>query len=340
MMDLQRLVRSLPHWPPSLPVQTGVALGCVAAGALVHWCLQSVLTGAPFITFFPAVMVASVLGGLGAGSIALVVSAFVAGYFWLAPYGTFELSKLSAATLATFLVMGGIVVFGAHLLQVAAAMARESEARAALIAREMQHRIGNKLALVQAVARLSARHATTIDEFQELFSARLRALSESQSVVGPEPDLPTDLAPLLAVVLRPFDEQRIDLRGPAVGVEHNDRPMLALLVHELGTNAVKHGALSVPSGRISVRWTIEETGVSLEWREMNGPAVKPPSRTGFGTSLASAAFPPDRGEVSFDYAPEGLRCTVRLRAARALAAASSAKGAQRMPVAPVAPLKG
>ncbi len=339
MLDFQRLVRSLPQRPPSLLAQAAIAVASIAGGTLVHLLLEPALVGVPFVTFFPAVLVASVFGGVVAGSAALVLGAAVAGYLWLEPQGEFGLTRLSATTLVVFLAMGAIVVFGAHLLQVAAAMARESEARADLVSREMQHRIGNKLALVQAVARLSARHATTLDEFQELFSARLRALSEAQSVVGPDPDLPTGLRALLEVVLRPFDEQRIDLSGPLVGIDHKDRPMLALLMHELATNATKHGALSVPTGRVSVRWVVAQDGISLDWNEMGGPAVAEPRRTGFGTSLANAAFPQERGEVSFDYDSKGVRCTVKLRVAHPLRTSQPTRAAAH-PIAPPAQLNG
>jgi two-component sensor histidine kinase len=337
MLDLQRLVRALPQQPLSLSRDAALAVACVAAGTAFHWLLEPALRGVPFITAFPAVLVASVLGGIRAGAMALLLSAAVAEYLWLAPYGSIDLSNSGWVALLVYLAMGSIVVLAAHLLQVAVAMARESEARSGLIAREMQHRIGNKLALVQAVARLSARHARTLDEFQELFSARLRALSESQNVVGPDPDLPTDLGSLLKVVLRPFDEQRIGLSGPAVGIEHRDRPMLALLVHELGTNAVKHGSLSAPGGRVLVGWSMAEPGALIEWNEIGGPPVTPPSETGFGTSLANAAFPPDRGEVSLDYRPDGLRCTIRLLAARSFVASPDARGSV-LPAAQVTPL--
>lgn len=339
MLDLQHLVRALPQRPLRLPSQAALAAACVAAGTVLHRLLEPALVAAPFITYFPAVLLASVLGGYRAGTMALVLSATFAEYLWLAPYRSFELSRSGWATLAVFFAMGGIVVFAAHLLQVAMAMARESEARAGLIAREMQHRMGNKLALVQAVAKLSARHARTLNEFQELFSARLRALSESQSVAGSDPDLPTDLDALLKVVLRPFDEQRISISGPAVGVAHKDRPMLALLFHELGTNAVKHGALSTSAGRVLVGWSIAKPGVQIEWREIGGPPVTTPAQAGFGTSLANAAFSPDRGEVVLDYRPDGLCCTVRLLAAGALVRAPGNVGGLFV-AKPAGPLEG
>lgn len=339
MIDLQRLVRALPQRPPSLPVQAALAVGLIAVGTLVHWLLEPALVGVPFVTFFPAALLATVLGGSLSGIMALVLGAAAASYLWLEPFRLVDLNSSSWLALVVFLLMGGIVVFVAHLLQVAAAMARESEARAALISREMQHRMGNKLALVQAVARLSARHAQTLPEFQELFSARLRALSESQGVAGTHPDLPTNLGALLEVVLRPFDEARISISGPPVGIEHKDRPLLALLMHELGTNAVKHGALSTPGGRVLLDWSMADPGIQMEWREIGGPPVLPPTQTGFGTSLANAAFPPDRGEVTFDYKPDGLRCSVRLLAARSLVMPAERQRGW-VPAAGATPLEG
>jgi two-component sensor histidine kinase len=323
MTDIRQLVRSLPARSPAFGWQFVIAIGSVVAGAALHLALETGLAGVPFITFFPAVLIASIWGGPRAGAMTLALGAIVASYFWIEPYRTADVTKLGASTVLVFLVMGTIIIVGAYLLQTSVAMARESEARANLIAREMQHRIGNKLAIVQSIARLSARHATSLEDFEERFQARLAALSESQSVARPVPDLPTDLETLLRAVMRPFDEERIRIFGPAAGVQERDRPMLALLVHELGTNALKHGALSVPSGLVSITWT-SGPEVRLEWVESGGPPVSPPSRRGFGQQIARSAFPPDRGEVAVEYHPAGLRCTVTMRAeperdARALA---------------------
>ncbi len=315
MMDMQRLVRSLPRRAMSLHQQAALALVCVTVGAALHFMLESGLAGVPFITFFPAVLVASVWGGTRSGVITLVLGALVAAYFWLEPFRTADLTKLGASTVVVFILMGTIIVLGAHLLHTAVAMARESEARATLIAREMQHRIGNKLAIVQSIVRLSVRHATTLKEFETQFSQRLSALSEAQALAGPDPDLPTDLDSLLRVVLRPFDHDRITISGPPAGIHHRDRPMLALLVHELCTNAVKHGALSRPEGSVAVLWSCARESVRLDWTETGGPPVGEPTRKGFGSDLVRAAFPPDRGSVTFSYDPAGLRCTVTLKAA-------------------------
>lgn len=115
--------------------------------------------------------------------------------------------------------------------------------------------------------------------------------------------------------------------------------MLALLFHELGTNAVKHGSLSTSGGRVLVGWSIGEPGVKIEWREIGGPPVTAPTQPGFGTSLANAAFSPDRGEVVLEYRPDGFRCTVRLLVAGALVPAPGTLGGL-LTAAPAGPLQG
>lgn len=311
MTARHRFVRALSVRPSPL-AQALIVLGCVALAVVARMLLHPVVgTGVPFVTVFPAVVVASVWGGVRAGAATMVLGAILASYLWLEPIGTAELTKLGTASLIAFLIAALIILACAHLLHAALAMAREAEMHAGLVAREMQHRIGNILALVQAVARLSARSADSLPEFEEQFHGRLRALAEAQTIARAAPDLPTALEALLGAVLRPFDEQRIALDGPPTSVAERDRPALALLFHELGTNAVKHGSLSVPQGRVAVTWSAGEN-LRIDWIESGGPPVELPSRKGFGQQIANSAFPPDRGEVTIDHDPAGLRCSITL----------------------------
>jgi len=265
------------------------------------------------LTFFPAVIVAGIWAGTAAGAATLAIGAAIAAWAWLEPARAAALTGSGAASLVAFLSAGTIILVCIHLLRTAAEMTERARAEAALIAQETQHRVGNVLALVQAVARLSARHAASLREFEERFHDRLRALADAQAAAGGTSDLPGDLSALFRAVLRPFQE-RIAMEGPATRVAESDRAMLALLIHELGTNAVKHGALSAPEGRVSIAWTAGPD-IQITWAESGGPAVQPPAREGFGRQIARSAFPSRRGEVRLDYAPAGLRCTIKLEAA-------------------------
>ena len=90
----------------------------------------------------------------------------------------------------------------------------------------------------------------------------------------------------------------------------------ALLLHELGTNAMKYGALSVSDGRCAIAWIVANGRVQLEWRESGGPPVAPPGRSGFGSKLLKLAFPPETGHAAITYDPTGVRCEISFPAAR------------------------
>jgi two-component sensor histidine kinase len=103
----------------------------------------------------------------------------------------------------------------------------------------------------------------------------------------------------------------LTLEGPSVDVEPRTAVALGLAMHELGTNAVKYGALSPAGGRVEVRWTVGGGRLRLEWRESGGPQVKPPRRKGFGARMLQQGLAGElRGEVRLDFRPEGLICTV------------------------------
>ncbi len=303
-------MRIFPQRRPPLSRALLVAASCLGAATLGRVAIDPLVAGVPFITYFPAVVVAGVLGGSVAGVVTLILGAAIAGYVWLPPDFAFALSTQSLVALAVFLLVGAMLVVLVHFLLALVELVREAQGRAELIAQEMHHRIANVLGVVQSISRLTARNAPDVETYQARFEARLSALGSAQSLARADPDLPTDLHRLLQEVLRPFDLGRIELSGPLAGAGQKDGSMLALLVHELATNAVKYGALSVADGRVALRWTLEAGAVRLDWREAGGPPVTAPSRSGFGSRLAQAAFAAD-GAVAIDYAPEGVRCTLQ-----------------------------
>lgn len=191
---------------------------------------------------------------------------------------------------------------------------RRSEETKTILLAEMKHRIKNNLATVQAFATMTL-HSATKDE-QAAFLARLHALGAAHDLITHQHWDRASLSDVVSAALMPFRESehsRITTGGPAVTLDANKVLLLSLALHELATNATKYGALSVAEGQVDVAWSVPVAGhVTLVWREMGGPNVAPPSRTGFGSRLIERAFTGEQGKVSFDYQPTGLVCTLEM----------------------------
>jgi PAS domain S-box-containing protein len=191
---------------------------------------------------------------------------------------------------------------------------KADEDRQALLAREVDHRAKNALALVQALVRLT--RATSMEEFVAAVEGRILSLSRVHSILSQSRWEGADLASLLRDELGPFDladKARIALEGPDVLLDSSTAQTLALALHELATNTAKYGALSAPSGRLSVSWQLQGRELIIRWNERGGPAVSPPTRQGFGTSAIVAGVKHQQGgDVRFDWNEPGLDCTIRL----------------------------
>ena len=270
--------------------------------------------GVPFITFFPALLIASVWGGVRAGISVLVLASVTADYMWLPASWSLARTTSSWAILADFWLVGGALVAVAGLIKALVGALTESEALATILAHEMRHRVSNMLTVVQAISHQTARTAGTVAEYRTILASRLVALGRAQELVAENPDVPPDLQTLLNRLLEPFDAERFRLSGPRTAVRRDLGSSLALLIHELSTNAVKHGALSVPEGLVSISWAAEDNRTRIDWREENGPIVAQPSRTGFGSLLLRTAFPPVTGNVAIRFEPGGVLCTIRFSA--------------------------
>ncbi|MFC0407763.1 sensor histidine kinase [Roseomonas elaeocarpi] len=194
----------------------------------------------------------------------------------------------------------------------------EAERRALLLA-EMGHRVKNTLATVQAVAAQTLRQSGVPAEVQQAFSARLLALARSHELLTRGDGEGARLAEVVERALLPYGgSDRAALSGPSVRLPANAVEMFGLAFHELATNAAKYGALSVPEGRVEVRWSLREARsggwlVDVTWREHDGPAVAPPQRQGFGSRLLEHGLVRDLGgTVKLDFRPEGLECSICL----------------------------
>lgn len=183
-----------------------------------------------------------------------------------------------------------------------------------LLIGEMKHRIRNVFATVQAVASQTLKGVN--ERERSAFFARLRALAAANDKLAGENWDKARLRRLICGVLEPFKEDHeILLQGPDVWIDGNKSLLLTLALHELATNAAKHGALSAPGGRVHVTWQLaqaDETKLRLNWQERGGPPVAPPTHRGFGSLLLERAMSSDAEASHLDFAPEGVSCSLTL----------------------------
>jgi PAS domain S-box-containing protein len=191
---------------------------------------------------------------------------------------------------------------------------KQAEERQLMLVRELDHRAKNLLAVVQSVLHLS--HAETMPEFIASVDGRIRALSRAHSLLSEARWQNVDLGRIVAEEIAPFTanpQQQIVAEGPAVSLHPASAQSLALALHELVTNAVKYGALSAPEGRVTLSWTLQPEVLLLRWVEAGGPAVRVPTRKGFGTRVIGASIERQlRGRTTFDWRAEGLHCSLTI----------------------------
>ena len=187
-----------------------------------------------------------------------------------------------------------------------------------LLNRELSHRLKNTLAMVQAIASQTLRNAPDFETAKESLAARLIALGKAHDILLTGERESADIDAVITGALSIHDDRqpgRFAIRGPAIEVGPKAALSLSLMMHELATNAVKYGALSVPEGRVVVDWQIldgvAEPSLRMAWTEQGGPAVQPPARRGFGSRLIERGLAGAiGGEVSLLYEPGGVVCRV------------------------------
>ncbi|WP_170937249.1 MULTISPECIES: PAS domain S-box protein [Rhodomicrobium] len=190
---------------------------------------------------------------------------------------------------------------------------KRSEARQLLMNRELAHRVKNSLAVIQAMARHTLRSSPSPEAFTKAFEGRLQALSTSHNLLTASQWEGAELRDLIREQLAPSGAGtgRLKLSGQRLTLPPGIATSLGLVLHELATNAVKYGSLSVPRGRVEIAWTVDSSGkerrLKLDWREVGGPPVTEPAEKGFGSTLIAHS-----GRVTQHFDPEGLHCTVEM----------------------------
>jgi PAS domain S-box-containing protein len=202
-------------------------------------------------------------------------------------------------------------VIGAVNMLVDITHRKEAEERLKLLSNEVNHRANNLLAVVQAMVRMT--EAPTVAEYKLALQGRIQALAHAHSLLAETRWQGADLQRLVTEELAPYvgaAEPRVWASGPPVPLDPNLAQSFALAIHELATNAAKHGAFSASDGTVHVDWRREPDGLVFRWTEAGGPAVAQPSRRGVGTRVMERAVQQLGARLSFDWRPQGLVCEI------------------------------
>jgi two-component sensor histidine kinase len=299
---------------PSLPFSIGFAVVCLALATLARWGLSLIRPDVFFTPYFPAIVLATAFGGLRLG-IATALASGILGMavtFHGAPADTARL-----ALLAIYLFVAGLMVWGiAHYRTIAAQqrdiakrLIREEEYRK-LVVDELQHRLKNKLSTIHAVL-----HQVLHDrpEIWTGIDQRLRALSATDDLIARVDGSGCDIQDLLLSELGPYGHVRFTLNGDPLFLPAKLAVSLALVFHELATNAGKYGAFSSARGLLQVSWSVSDGRLTIRWDETEGPAIEAIGKAGFGTKLLKSALRPFDGGTEIAFLKTGVHCTMQCR---------------------------
>lgn len=307
MITLEQVRKLMLAEPRRIECALWAALGAVVAG-LARGAMGRLADSAPFITFLPFAMISATFLGWRWGAFYILCSSIVIAVFF--PNASLVHQGMSIGNAVFFLVFLVscviLIAIGDTLRRVFRDLSSAHQ-EIEQLSREMFHRSQNTITVVEALVRLSAKtEALTVEEYRDGLVERLHALAKANTLFSGH-DQRTDLGELVRLALSPFaGEGNFVIEGPACTIQRQAGQPMALVLHELGTNALKHGALSRAGGRVTVRWALEGSGDALlDWSESGGPPVAEPSRKGMGSSLLRSMR---QLKPAVDWHPEGLCC--------------------------------
>jgi two-component sensor histidine kinase len=297
---------------PSLPFSLGFAVCCLALATIARWCLSLIRPDVFFTPYFPAVFFASAFGGFRIG----IATALTGGLLGLVlNFSDASTDFARIALLAIFLAVCGLTVWGVEHYRSVAARQRDISRRLIqeeeyrkLVVDELQHRLKNKLSTIHAVL-----HQVLHDQPKIWFSIdqRMRALSATDDLIAKVDGRGCDIKDLLLSELGPYGHVRFTLNGNALFLPAKLAVSLALIFHELATNAGKYGAFASARGLLQVSWSVTDDRLNIVWDETEGPPVGPIGEPGFGTRLLNSALRPFDGKTEIAFLKTGIHCTMQ-----------------------------
>jgi two-component sensor histidine kinase len=272
---------------------------------------------APYSLMFPAVLVATLASGVGGGLVALVLGLAAADYFFVPPRFSLEPENFThgLSLVVTALALVGVLWLAARYRSGMLSRAHEREEaaeRLRFLLLEVDHRANNLLAVVQSMVSLANVDSDEALKLKHDLLGRIGALARAHQLLASTRWRGADLATLVKEELQPYtlgDSARAHARGPSMPLSPAEAEGVAMAIHELATNAAKHGAFSAPGGRVQVTWWRDSSGARhIRWQEDGGPQVEKPDRRGLGTRVLERALAASGGRTRLLWRPEGLVC--------------------------------
>jgi two-component sensor histidine kinase len=288
-----------------------IAVGLASA---LQWLLKEQYAGAPFLTIYPAVIIATLVGGLLPGLFAAFLAGasefdlFIPGYHWVA-----VASYALDATVCVLLIV--LINHTMDVLWLNAEQEKQAKQHQSVIASELHHRIQNLFMVIEGIIRFSIPATGSVDagELRGRLLERLQSMAVANRAITDSMGEGVSLMDLLRMEIRGF-QPRVDLSGASdVLLSPKMTQNFSLIIHELLTNALKHGALSVPEGRVGVRVIWEEPVLTFIWQERRAPLRVQDCGSGFGSLLLGNFAKNFCQAVDAYYGPDGLRYTLEIQ---------------------------
>ena len=299
---------------PSAFFGIGFAAAFLTLATAARWGLALIRPDVFFTPYIPAVFFATAIGGLRVG----IAAALFGGVLGMSVnFSATSADFARLALMAVYLFVCGLMIWGiehyrsiaSQQRQIAKRLIQEEEYRK-LVVGELQHRLKNKLSTIHAVL-----HQVLHDQPQIWASIdqRIRALSATDDLIARADGAGCDIKELLLSELGPYGHVRFTLNGNPLFLPAQLAVSLALIFHELATNAGKYGAFSSANGLLQVSWSVTDDRLNITWDETEGPAVEAVGKAGFGTRLLKSALRPFDGKTEIAFLKTGVHCTMQCR---------------------------
>jgi two-component sensor histidine kinase len=284
---------------------------CVVIATLVRIGLGLISPdSAVFAPYYSATLVAALVGGTEAGILATGLGAIAA--FWFFVPQEWSVASFRVEQVVSLILYGtssAVIIWAAQSYRGLLQRLRAEEATRQLLNLELVHRIKNILSGVQGIVGQALRNQ---DDLLETVSGRLAALGATNDLLVASEWQSAPLREILAQEFTPYGLARFQLHGDDVVCPYAVAVVVAMMIHELTTNAVKYGALSRLHGQVAITWTLTSGRLTIEWVESGGPKPLEPKREGFGTKLLRSGVRQFGGSMDRQFEADGLRCRISL----------------------------